>query len=173
MMVSSMILFLADGFDDSPPAAGLSRDVQHLLARLQEDGTTPKRGPLVTVRSGDTTQPLAALRDGDKLHVVAQGVAGQEPRELVHRLEALGLTREVRLKQLHLLADDAGGEYVERLAEALAADRYQIGEIKAPRGAVAWDATGKVHVRTGGDWQPSDKTRNAYAGPDVQPKHRH
>jgi hypothetical protein len=119
------------------------------------------------------TQPLAALRDGDKLHVVAQGVAGQEPRELVRQLAALGLARELRLKQLHLLADDAGGSYVERLAEALVAEGYQVGELKAPRGAVAWDATGKVHVRTGGDWQPSDKTRNAYAGPEVQAKHRH
>jgi hypothetical protein len=148
---------------------GISDNVEHLLVRT--------RGPLVTMPVAAGERPLAALGEGDKLHIVARGsdddVAGRSPEELVALLESLGLSPEVRLKQIHLIVDHTGDTYAERLARALAAKGFRVREMKAPRGAVTWDERGKVQVLVDGAWQPSNKTLNTYTGPEVQEKHRH
>lgn len=175
--------------DPSRPDAPIGVDVGHLLGKAGKDGKPSVRGPLV---EGVEGSPLAALRDGDKLHIVAAGdrraVAGLTPEALVKRLGALGLGREVRLDQIHLLADDAGtgGEasYAQRFAEALASEGYAVQEIKAPRGAVRTAPSGKVLVKpspgealAGGNadadgYQPSEPALNHYAGPAIKAKHR-
>lgn len=160
--------------------------VEQLLGKTGKGGEPEVRGPLVTSEEGT---PLAALRDGDKLHIVAPGdrtwVAGCSPDALVRRLAALGLSRGVGLKQLHLIADHAGtggdASFAARFAAALAAEGYEVREIKAPRGSVRSAPDGKVLVRPsegsleGGDaegFRPSDKSLNYYTGPSVQEKHR-
>ncbi|MFL5359069.1 hypothetical protein [Archangium sp.] len=163
-----------------------SLKVEQLLGKPGKGGVAEVRGPLVAREEGT---PLAALRDGDKLHVVAPGdgatVAGCSPEQLVQRLGALGLARGVRLKQLHLIADDSGtggdASFAARFAEVLAAEGYAVPEIKAPRGRVRSAPDGKVLVRPseapldGGDaegFRPSDSSLNHYAGAGVQEKHR-
>ncbi len=164
------------------PAAGALParvNVDHLLRKAAKDGAPAVRGPLVDVTSG---APLAALRDGDKLHVVAAGdgasVGGHGPAELVERLAQLGLAPGARLEQIHLIADDAGvggaESFAERFAAALAARGFGVQEIKAPRGRVHTDETGKVHVTPSSSDgpQPPGSSLHHYAGPGVQPKHR-
>src|SRR5437762_12891540 len=105
---------------------GVSADVGHLLARAGKDGSPSARGPLVTMPVTPGEWPLADLGENDKLHIVAHGsdaeVAGHSPEQLVALLESLGLSPEVRLKQVHLIVDHTGGTYAERLARALAAE---------------------------------------------------
>jgi hypothetical protein len=175
------MLLVLDG-----PVLGAHLKVEHLLGKRGKGGEAEVRGPLVTSEEGT---PLTALRDGDKLHIVALGdrtsVAGCSPDALVQRLAALGLSRGVRLKQLHLIADQAGtggdASFAARFAAALATEGYEVGEIKAPRGWVRSAPDGKVLVRPseepleGGDaegFRPSDKSLNYYTGPSVQAKHR-
>jgi len=159
-------------FPDEIPA-----DVRYLLARPGKGGQASARGPLVRMPVAAGQRPLAVLGEGDKLHLAARGsdadVAGHPPEELVALLESLGLPRDVRVKQIHLIVDDTGFTYAERFARALAAHGFRVREIKAPRGKVTWDEHGKVHVMVDGAWQPSNKTLNTYAGPEVQEKHRH
>jgi hypothetical protein len=168
-----------------PSALDPGLDVQHLLHKAGKGGEPDVRGPLVT---GDGA-PLSALRDGDKLHVVAPGdaasVAGCSPEELVRRLRALGLAPARRLKQIHLIADDAGtggsASFAARFAAALADEGCEVLEIKAPRGRVRSAPDGKVLVQPSepaperggaGGFLPSDKSLNYYAGPAIQEKHR-
>ncbi len=172
--------------DPAAPSAPSTVSCDHLLGKPGKDGEGSARGPLV---EGDTGTPLAALRDGDKLHLVAPGdreaIAGLSPAKLVERLGALGLGRAVQLEQIHLLSNDSGtgGEesFARRLADALADARYQVREIKAPRGHVRVAPDGKVWIRpTEGHavsadadgYCPSTPRLNAYAGTAVQEKHR-
>ncbi|HKO58419.1 MAG TPA: hypothetical protein VJ276_21320 [Thermoanaerobaculia bacterium] len=153
---------------------GHGLDVGALLRR--EKRGVSARGPLVQARG----TPLAELREGDKLHIV--GIAGEArldgktPAELVALLAALGLPRGVRLKQVHLIADETGrggGEsYAARLSAALIDEGFDVDEIKAPRGRVRWDEEGKVHILDGEQWVPSERGLNAYVGPRVADKHR-
>jgi hypothetical protein len=153
---------------------GHGLDTDLLLRRIK--GGVPARGPLVHPEG----TPLDALRDGDKLHIVATSeqarVAGRTPTELVEYLAALGLPRDVRLKQIHLIAGETGSggaeSYAARLSAALEAEGFAVDEIKAPRGAVQWDGNGKVQIRTGEGWQPSEGRLNTYVGPRVPEKHR-
>src|SRR5215212_2559547 len=153
---------------------GHALDTDALLRR--QKGGASARGPLVHPEG----TPLGALRDGDKLHIIALAteglVAGRTAGELVAFLATLGLSRSVRLKQVHLIADDTGssdGEsYAARLSAALEAGGFSVDEIKAPRGRVHWDGEGKVHIFAGGRWQPSEGDLNTYAGPRVPAKHR-
>jgi hypothetical protein len=176
--------------DPSRPDAPVEVDIGHLLGKAGKDGKPSVRGPLADGAEGT---PLAALRDGDKLHIVAAGdrrsIAGLTPEALVKHLGALGLGREVRLDQIHLLADEAGtgGEasYAQRFADALASEGYAVQEIKAPRGAIRTAPGGKVLVKpspgdgalAAGDadpdgYQPSKPALNHYAGPAIKDKHR-
>jgi len=178
-----MILVLRD---PAAPSAPPTVNCDYLLGKPGKNGESSARGPLV---EGGAGTPLADLRDGDKLHLVAPGdreaIAGFSPTKLVDRLGALGLDRAVQLAQLHLLSDDSGtgGEesFARRLADALADTGYQVREIKAPRGQVRVALDGKVWIKPteghaeGADtdgYCPSTPSLNAYAGPAVQEKHR-
>lgn len=169
-----------------PSALDPGLDIQQLLHKVGKGDEADVRGPLVF---GEEGAPLAALRDGDKLHLVAPGdgvsIAGCSPEGLVRRLRELGLAPTVRLAQVHFIADEAGtggdGSFAARFAVSLAAEGCQVQEIKAPRGRVRSTSGGKVLVRPseqppfGGDaegFRPSDKSLNYYAGPAVQAKHR-
>jgi hypothetical protein len=174
--------------DPSKPDAALEVDVAHLLAKAGKHAESA-RGPLVEAAEGT---PLAALRDGDKLHVVAPGqpaaIAGLAPAELVARLRDLGLSQGARLDQIHLLADNAGtgGErsFAQRFAEALMSEGFAVLEIKAPRGAIRCNASGKVLIRPAvgeahpadvradpDGYYPSSSSLNHYAGPGIKAKH--
>jgi hypothetical protein len=176
--------------DPSRPNAPVGVDIGHLLGKAGKDGKPSVRGPRVDSTEGS---PLAALRDGDKLHIVAPGdrlaIAGLAPEALVKHLGALGLGREVRLAQIHLLTDDAGtggaASYAQRFADVLVSEGYAVQEIKAPRGAIRTAPSGKVLIKPspedgalpGGDadadgYQPSRPALNHYAGPAIKDKHR-
>jgi hypothetical protein len=142
-------------YGSAEPAA----PVAHLLARAS-------REPLV---SRDDTQPLTALRDDDKLHVAGPAMAAAA---LDAVLAELGLARNCRLKQLHLMIDHAA-EIAHDVRSELAREGFGLREIKAPRGEVSWREDGKVLIRPrGGEWTQSSRELNVYTGPDVQPKHR-
>lgn len=176
-----------------------------LLRKPRKDGAPEARGPLIEGPFAPGARPLAALADGDKLHIVARGgrgsVAELVAEELVDRLEALGLGRSVRLRQIHLIVDNTGvgdsASFAEHFAAALAAGGFQVMEIKAPRGCVRSDENGKVHILpveaqeslakprsettdpvavtdalAAQGWVPSRKELNYYTGPQVQEKHR-
>ena len=169
-----------------------SRDiVSRLLGKRGKDGKESARGPLVEGPFTAEYRPLTQLEDGDKLHILAPGapdrVYGFSPSELVDHLEKLGLTPKVRLKQIHLIADlsGVGGDesFACKFADVLVARGFRVAEIKAPRGLVSADETGKVLIRPvqskdevvrdrGQGWLPSNKDLNYYAGPEIQEKHR-
>jgi hypothetical protein len=150
---------------------------EDLLARPAKSGAGTARGPCVTPAAAS---PLAALVDGEKLHVVGKGSAdrlsGADPEGLVDRLAALGLSPAVRLKQIHLIADHTGdgGErsFAARFDSALRARGFQVSEIKAPAGEVRCDTAGKIWVFADGAWYASNPALNYYAGPAIQEKHR-
>jgi hypothetical protein len=171
------------------PDAGV--DVQSLLAKPGKDGRATARGPHVAGPFVSGEQPLAVLRDGDKLHILSprapSGAAGHTATELVQTLARLGLKQETRLKQIHLIADNTGvggrDSFAQQFADALAAAGFRVSEIKAPRGRVRCDSRGKIFIlptdarispaRVGAPgWVPSDRHLNYYAGPEVQEKHR-
>lgn len=152
---------------------------EDLLARPSKNGDYSVRGPLVTT---DSVEPLRALVGGDKLHIVGRGneqaIADRSPDQLVSLISRLGLSKEIRLKQIHLIADRTGSgkeaSYASRFAAALTAANLQVDEIKAPLGDVRCDEKGKIWVRLPDteDWQPSSSSLNYYAGPAIQEKHR-
>ncbi len=147
------------------------------MARPSKSGGAPARGP---VTSTGEDSPLKALSHGDKLHLVGTGtgerVGGYSAEELVSHLAALGLSRSVRLKQIHLIAGNAGTgasrSFAARLDAALRAAGFQVAEIKAPVGPVRCDSAGKIWIETPQGWVPSSPELNYYAGPAIQDKHR-
>jgi hypothetical protein len=176
---------------DSASSAA-SRDlVSRLLAKRGRQGQGSVRGPLVEGPFPPGDRPLAGLKDGEKLHIFADGardrVGGLSASELLDHLATLGLSPDVRLKQIHLIADLSGvggdGSFAHKFAEALAVRGYRVEEIKAPRGLVSAEETGKILIRpvqsideavldAGDGWLPSSKALNEYAGPNIQEKHR-
>jgi hypothetical protein len=167
----SMLLYLESVSDLRP---------EDLLARTGKQGRPAVRGPVATASAAGT--PLDSLAEGDKLHIVGMGtedsISGYAPEELLALLARLGLSRTVRLKQIHLIAGRTGaGEqqsYAARFAGAFANHGFQVDEFKAPLGDVRADERGKVWVRLPGEdaWQPSSSALNYYTGPRVQDKHR-
>jgi hypothetical protein len=149
--------------------------LEDLLARPSKSGQGPARG---SVAVGDAA--LSTLGDGDKLHLVGSGtggrVGGYAAEDLVAHLAALGLSRSVRLKQIHLIAADAGKgseqSFAARFDAALRAAGFQVLEIKAPMGRVRCDSAGKIWIESGKGWAPSGPEFNYYAGPAIQEKHR-
>lgn len=160
-----------------PPAPLLD-----LVSRPGKHGRASARGLLVDGAGGEQTRPLAALADGDKLHIAAPGdasvVAQLDPAALVQRLARLGLSTEVRLAQIHLISDDAGmgdeASFARSFADALTRQGFHVDEVKAPRGRVQWDPHGKVQILTAGatDYRPSESALNYYVGPRVHANHR-
>jgi len=165
--------------------------LSRLLGKVGKDGQDTVRGPLVEGPFTADDRPLAKLKEEDKLHILALGgpdrVGGFSPSELVDYLQTLGLSPEVRLKQIHLIADlsGVGGDqsFARQFADALVARRFEVAEIKAPRGLVSADETGKILIRpveskaavvpdSRDGWLPSNKDLNYYAGPEIQEKHR-
>lgn len=153
---------------------------EDLLARPDKQGRPAVRGPLIRADSPGT--PLAELRDGDKLHIVGAGskdlLSGYTAEALVGLLVRLGLCKDTRLKQIHLVADETGaGEdasYAYHLAQILERAGYKVDEFKAPLGAVRCDERGKIWIRlsTSEEWLPSSSALNYYTGANVQQKHR-
>ena len=165
--------------------------LSRLLGKSDKDVSGSVRGPLVEGPFTADNRPLTGLKDGDKLHILALGapgrVSGFSPTELVDNLQSLGLSPKVRLKQIHLIADlsGVGGDesFAREFADTLVARRFEVAEIKAPRGLVSADETGKILIRpvqsrdmvvsdSGEVWLPSNKDLNYYAGPGIQEKHR-
>ncbi len=158
--------------------AALAED--NLRSRRSKDGQSAARGIYIAVDAPFVERPLQRLEQGEKLHIVgigsAEELSGMGPAELLDRLRFLGLSANVHLKQIHLIADDTGlGEeasFAARFAAAIAGARLQVDEIKAPAGKVKCAADGKIWVQpAGADWRPSCPELNYYAGPRVQPKH--
>jgi len=159
------------------PVRADSARVDALLAKPGKDGRPAVRGPRVEAA---VVAPLAALSDGDKLHIVADGgraeVAGYSAEALACHLCALGLRRDVRLKQIHLIVDDTGTggleSFAERFSTALATEGFHAFEIKAPRGKVSCDARGNVLIAPAESEAASGASLNYYTGPGLQEKHR-
>jgi Peptidase C80 family len=149
--------------------------LEDLLARPSKTGQDSARGP---VAGGGAA--LSALGDGDKLHLVGSGtgseVGGYTAEGLVAHLGALGLSRVVRLKQIHMIAADAGTgseqSFAARFDTALRAAGFQVSEIKAPMGRVRCDPAGKIWIESRQGWLPSSPELNYYAGPAIRDKHR-
>jgi hypothetical protein len=140
------------------------RDVSALLVRQKRGAAA--RGALVRPEG----RPLAALAENEKLHIVAGGdgarVANRTPSELVALLHELGMPRDVRIRQIHLIADDTGSggaeSYAARVLTAVREAGFNVAEIKAPLGRVRWDAAGKIHVLTPAGWQLSRRELNVH-----------
>ena len=151
--------------------------VEDLLARPSKSGEGTARGPYIT---GSADNPLGSLRNGDKLHLVGpmdgDRLGGHTVTQLIDHLTALGLDRSTHLKQIHLIADNAGAgaekSFAAELDAALQASGFHVDEIKAPIGRVRADAVGKIWVETSQGWLPSKPELNYYTGPAVQLKHR-
>ena len=150
--------------------------MEDLLARSGKDGRAQVRGPLASVPFAPGDKPLENLADGDKLHIVR--AEADDAARLVELLGTLGLNPQVRLRQIHLLIDNAGvgdaASFAESFSEELLRRGYRVLEIKAPRGRVRWDGRGKVYIAAPQreDWVPSSSELNYYTGPGVQEKHR-
>lgn len=172
-----MILYLRRPEDErqagEEPSADLHSKVEHLLNNSGKDGKPSVRGPLIEVPFSTHAKPLAALRDGDKLHIVApadgNSVAGFTSSGLVKRLAELGLFKEVRLKQIHLIADNTGvgdaESFAGSFADALVAEGFNVLEIKAPRGLVRWNESGKIYISPSVTLkEPTDSNGQAASG---------
>ena len=152
-------------------------DLDDLLARPNKKGQPGVRGPLVSAGRG---LPLQSLANGDKLHIVATGdehfVARKGPSDLLGYLVELGLSREIHLKQIHLIAASTGANadnsFGARLNQVMGAAGYVADEIKAPMGPVRWDEARKIWVFFGGEWQPSSIALNYYCGRGLSFKHQ-